>query len=134
MRRRGGALRLGPLEDGAVRLRHAQALREGCGHRTDLDADPAADIVAVLLLLDHPRAARAGTDEQGRAAGEDGEKRDRGNDYVPGTRKHCCISVRRASNDAFAASALRRQAGTLGSMNRSTTARLGYDDWTTRQG
>src|SRR5262249_7782496 len=134
VRRGGGAIRFRPLEDGAVRFRHAQALREGRGHRTDLDADPPADIVAVLLRLNHARAARVGTDEQSHPAGEGGESRDRGNDYVPGTRRHCCISLRRASNDALAASALRRQEGTLASMNRSTTARLGYDGWTARQG
>src|SRR6516225_3170745 len=40
MRRRGGAIRPGPLEDGAVRLRHAEALGEWRGHRTDLNAHP----------------------------------------------------------------------------------------------
>jgi hypothetical protein len=56
------------------------------------------------------------------------------NDYNPGLRRHCCISLRRASNDTRSASAFLRQAGTLCSTTLTAIARAGYGAAGTGQG
>src|SRR5262245_44810417 len=68
------------------------------------------------------------------AAGENCHGRGCENDYNPGLRRHCCISLRRASNDTRSASACLRQAGTLCSTTLTAIARAGYADAGTGQG
>ena len=46
-----------------------------------------------------------------------------GRSHVPGMRRHCCISDRRASNDTRSAFARTRQAGARGAMILSTVGR-----------
>src|SRR6516165_7672649 len=67
------------------------------------------------------------------AAGEDcGRAYDNG--YNPGLRRHCCISLRRASNDSRSASACLRQTGILCSTTLTAIARAGYGAAGTGQG
>jgi hypothetical protein len=54
------------------------------------------------------------------------EARGSDNGYVPGIRRHFCISARRASNDRRSTSARLRQAGAFASTILSTSARAGY--------
>src|SRR5262249_39839303 len=68
------------------------------------------------------------------AAGEDCDGRSCDNGYNPGLRRHCCINLRRASNDSRSASAFLRQAGTLCSTTLSAIARAGYGAAGTGQG
>src|SRR6516165_3967772 len=50
-----GAARFRLVKDCAVRYRHAKARGECRSHRSDLNAHPTAEIIAILLLLRHGR-------------------------------------------------------------------------------